>query len=379
MYSCWKSFKDLPPPHGLIVDVTSRCNLSCRLCFKLNYSEEDLATLITKIRKARKEINFSTVFLFGGEPTVRRDLFRIIKELKKLGLRVALFTNGIKLNDIEYVRMLKKLHLDHVTLSFDSLYDNVYKKIRGKPLLKAKLRALKNLNRVKIPVSIFSVLTHVNPADDIHKILLLRLKFPVIRTIYISTLSREGKIPKDITPLSSSERIKRLCSIFRMGRHEVYFCDRLEKTITQYLWKITKRPLPYSSPFCDLVFYFYVGANRLVPFSRIIRKEKIKEVENICKSNRKCWLHLIKIGVEILKRARFKSIFLRVSLPIVVMIFSNFVGFNSGMTSRLLRVIVTTFQDRQNVDIRTFTTCNLYALCKDGRIRPFCEREIWKL
>jgi len=345
----------------------------------LNYSEEDLTTLITRIRKARKKLNFSTVFLFGGEPTLRRDLFRIIKEIKNLGLRVTLFTNGIKLNDIEYVRMLKKLHLDHVTLSFDSFSDNVYKKIRSRPLLKTKLKTLKNLSRTKIPVSIFSVITHVNPPDDIRKILLLRFKFPVIRTIYLSTLTREGIIPKNITPLSSSERIKRLCSIFRLERHELYFCDTLEKTITQYLWKITKRPLPYSSPFCDLVFYFYVGPNKLIPFSRIFMKEKTREIENICKSNRECWSNLIKIGVEMWRGARFKSILLRVFFPIVVLIFSNFIGFNSSMTPRLLRVIVTTFQDRQNVDMRSFITCNLYALCKDGRVRPFCEREIWKL
>lgn len=50
-----------------------------------------------------------SIQLFGGEPTVRNDLFDIIRIARKLKLATRLTTNGIRLADEEYCKKQSNL------------------------------------------------------------------------------------------------------------------------------------------------------------------------------------------------------------------------------------------------------------------------------
>jgi uncharacterized radical SAM superfamily Fe-S cluster-containing enzyme len=366
-------------PHGLIIDITSKCNLSCSFCFRKNYPEENFSSLLMKIKRINQKMHFSTIFLFGGEPTLRKDLFSLIRELKKMKVEVSLFTNGIKLINHNYVKKLKTAGLDHVTLSFDSLDDSVYEKIRNAKLLRVKLYALKNLKKHKILTSLFVVVTNVNTFHDIVKIITLKLKFPNLHTIYLSTLTREGIFPKDIFPLSSSERINILTTYFRIKREEIYACTTFERLIIEFLYKFFKSDIKYSSPFCDLVCYFYVTKNHVIPLTKVINLESInKELEKAIQK-RSHFFKTLKIWCRVFNSFVFKSIFLRVCFSFFRILIMSRMGLKINIPPYFLRVIITRFQDRYNLDLRSFKTCNLYSLCANGEIKPFCERLIWNL
>ena len=88
------------PAHGAF-ELTSRCNLSCRMCYV-----RQAAGAMTKVAKelpasawldlARQAVDNGMVFLLltGGEVLLRRDFFELYEPLTRMGLVLALFTNG---------------------------------------------------------------------------------------------------------------------------------------------------------------------------------------------------------------------------------------------------------------------------------------------
>lgn len=88
------------PAHGAF-ELTGRCNLSCRMCY-VRKSAGDMAEAARELpasgwlELARQAVDHGMVFLLltGGEVFLRRDFFEIYEPLTRMGLSLALFTNG---------------------------------------------------------------------------------------------------------------------------------------------------------------------------------------------------------------------------------------------------------------------------------------------
>ena len=65
------------------------------------------------------------VNLFGGEPTVRDDMFEIIEIGRKHGVDTQITTNGLRLADEEYCRKLCEAGVG-LRLSFDGRTRDIY-------------------------------------------------------------------------------------------------------------------------------------------------------------------------------------------------------------------------------------------------------------
>ncbi|MCL4729860.1 MAG: GTP 3',8-cyclase MoaA [Planctomycetes bacterium] len=125
----------------LRISVTDRCNLRCGYCMPadifgpgyrflprselLNYDE------ITRLARVFAGIGVRKVRLTGGEPLLRRDLWRLVEKLRAVpGIEdIALTTNGLLLPD--QARALKRAGLNRVTISLDSLDDVVFGRMNG--------------------------------------------------------------------------------------------------------------------------------------------------------------------------------------------------------------------------------------------------------
>jgi radical SAM protein with 4Fe4S-binding SPASM domain len=88
------------PAHGAF-ELTSRCNLTCRMCYVRQAAGD--RTKVAKelpaaawLELARQAADNGMVFLLltGGEVFVRRDFFEIYEPLTRMGIVLALFTNG---------------------------------------------------------------------------------------------------------------------------------------------------------------------------------------------------------------------------------------------------------------------------------------------
>lgn len=78
--------------------VTYACNKNCPYCIEPNvhsgkYMSEEKFVAGMKIAK---ELDFRTLYLHGGEPTVHKNVVRFAELAKEEGFQVNMFTNGIR-------------------------------------------------------------------------------------------------------------------------------------------------------------------------------------------------------------------------------------------------------------------------------------------
>ena len=87
------------------------------------------------------------VNLFGGEPTVRNDMFEIIEIGRKHGVDTQITTNGVRLADKEYCRKLCEAQVG-LRLSFDGRHREIYQRLRNDGrVFDQKMKALENLKK----------------------------------------------------------------------------------------------------------------------------------------------------------------------------------------------------------------------------------------
>jgi GTP 3',8-cyclase len=127
--------------HDLRISVTDKCNFRCTYCmpkdvFGPGYKflpQDALLTFeeITRFARISAELGVEKLRLTGGEPTLRRDLPKLIEMLAQLctpsgnPLDLTLTTNGSTL--VRQARALKDAGLNRITVSLDSLDDATFK------------------------------------------------------------------------------------------------------------------------------------------------------------------------------------------------------------------------------------------------------------
>jgi len=112
--------------HYLRVSLTDACNLRCVYCMPEEITFRPPASLlqddevVTLVRVAAS-LGVDKIRLTGGEPTVRRGVVDLVREIRAVpGIgRVAMTTNGLRL--VELARPLAEAGLDQVNISIDSL------------------------------------------------------------------------------------------------------------------------------------------------------------------------------------------------------------------------------------------------------------------
>ena len=134
----------------LRVSLTDRCNFRCFYC--LPHGEPPIAPKeqmlsyeeIEYVCEIFVDLGIEKIRLTGGEPMLRRDIETIIRKLgclKNSGLvDLALTTNGYFLP--ERAQSLKEAGLDRVTISLDSLKQDVFKRMTGVDVLERVLAGI---------------------------------------------------------------------------------------------------------------------------------------------------------------------------------------------------------------------------------------------
>jgi cyclic pyranopterin phosphate synthase len=125
------------PLHDLRISVTDRCNFRCVYCmpkevFGRGYRFLDRKELLTfeeieRVTRVFVGLGVRKLRLTGGEPLLRRDLEHLVAQLAAIddGLDVTMTTNGALL--AAKARALADAGLDRVTVSLDSLDDDVFR------------------------------------------------------------------------------------------------------------------------------------------------------------------------------------------------------------------------------------------------------------
>ena len=137
------------------LSITDVCNFKCGYClpngYQVDKSDNRKFLHLEEIKRLAKvflKLGVSKIRLTGGEPTVRKDFFEIIKILKNdAGIkRVVITTNGYHLN--EKAKMLVDSGINGINISIDSLVRNIFKNVTGHDRLPEILQGIKILQQL---------------------------------------------------------------------------------------------------------------------------------------------------------------------------------------------------------------------------------------
>lgn len=146
------------------IEITNQCNLRCRYCYTSstnNVGEELRFGELKKILRDFKTFGVKIAVISGGEPTLRKDLNKILEYgAKDMGLKMVLVTNGTMLK-AETIEVLS-LYKIPVQLSLDSVDSDVYKKARGADLLSRVTDNIDLLLKNNIEVALAGTLTQIS-------------------------------------------------------------------------------------------------------------------------------------------------------------------------------------------------------------------------
>lgn len=179
-----------PPKFKIVADwiITALCPLRCEHCIVLE--------LVTnaKARKAEelntKECKELVDFLYehgtrvlsitGGEPLTRSDLFEIIDYARAKGMKVFLYTTGLRFIDLstgklrtEYVQQVLG-RVDYLGISLDTFHDDTYQQLKATEYCEKLVRALFSYAAPTFPdlqIQLFTVLGRRNGIASVEEVI----------------------------------------------------------------------------------------------------------------------------------------------------------------------------------------------------------------
>ena len=118
-----KTFSVVPSlPSWVQVETTNRCNFNCEMCPRalMDLPEEDMDMETFRFVLDRLHLRRgSLITLFGlGEPLMHGELFSMVDDVRKRGLKAGFTTNGVLLNDDIQGRILQS-GLEYLRISID--------------------------------------------------------------------------------------------------------------------------------------------------------------------------------------------------------------------------------------------------------------------
>jgi radical SAM protein with 4Fe4S-binding SPASM domain len=298
------SFLNSPESFG--IDITQKCNLACPQCYKNSggrdeneLTKKEIFSLINQASDA----GIFNLFISGGEPTCREDLFEIIDYAYKKNIRCILTTNGVYGKDIlDKIIASRPLY---VQISLDGPKD-VHDKIRGEGNFERSINSIRYLSSKGIKVNITNHLCGPNKdfVEDLVKVasdLKVSVKFSLMRPIGRNKLDvvdvlkgkEVYKVVKNIIFLKKKYPLTRISSDFDktlldepvqcFSGIEFVNCMAGEKTITiDSIGRVF--PCSFLTPFMEL----YSGNLREKKLMGIWRQSKVLKEFRARKVSKEC-------------------------------------------------------------------------------------------
>jgi uncharacterized radical SAM superfamily Fe-S cluster-containing enzyme len=377
-----------------VIDVTKRCDLRCAVCFS-TFPEHEVEyepskdTIVKMLEFLSKRSPKPPAILFsGGEPLEREDMPEIIAAAHKLRFMTILATNGIRLAESpELAVKLKKNGLNIVYLQFDSFHDEFYQKIRGRKLLKTKMKAIENCRKYDIEIILVNTLMHgFNDAEVGDIIRFAAENSHIIRGVIFQPIAFTGRATDN--PFSEAWRNWRFAEeVEKQSRGEIRTTDLFPLSVMtspiMVMSKFMKRPWPLfsCSPQCGVVNWMYVSKtgtvipiNHFVNFERFFRviQKTAKSVES--KGRFSLLSALFSASVQSLNWplvAKEIGIFTLLKTILKMHISPSYQSL-ANLRRRIFLLGCMAFMDPHTFDVNRVRRCVVHYVTPDLKIIPFC-------
>jgi len=256
------------PCHLPVFSITNSCNLNCPICFTYNRPDRVYHMSVEEMRRTVDWVVESSgpvdlINVTGGEPTLHPQLLDILKccRRKEIG-RITMNSNGLRLaEDLDLCRRLAELEVC-VILSFNTFDAKVSRAIHGRDVVAAKLKAVENLTRAGVRMTMLNVMIRGLNEDAVTGILDLMRSNDLILSLTVQTMTYTGQgggkwQPRGHLPVDEATRI---------------VCERSSGQLTpdDFL------PHPSAHPLCYSVCYLMKSGPDFLPFRRFAARERIE-------------------------------------------------------------------------------------------------------
>ncbi len=235
------------------LDVTERCNLSCRHCYREKKVSDDepgaqelsrILSLCKAFRTRKGEKGSHILTLGGGEPLLRDDLEMIISSAVESGFALRIVTNGT-LIDRERARSLKRAGLQFVQVSIDGSSRETHERIRGAGTWEQTLSGIEALKRSGIFVVLNYILIPEMNTDEAPEVLQL-VKSAGVAGVKFARLLLQGQARQSFQQSSHDylDTFRRIVKSSEACKYRgfLFFFDPLASMLQE---EITKRGLRF--------------------------------------------------------------------------------------------------------------------------------------
>jgi len=370
-----------------IIDVTNRCNLRCPVCFATagttgyvyEPTKDEIGEMLRNLRR-NDPVPAPALQFSGGEPTIREDLFDLIRMAKEAGFEhVEVNTNGLRLAEsVDYCRGLKEADVDTLYLQFDGLTSDVYKFTRGLDLVDVKMRAIENCREAGLE-SIVLVVTLVKGVNDHQLGDIIRFavhNFDIVRCVNIQPVSICGRVPE-----GEREKMRITIPDFMRAVEEQtngkikvddFYPVPTVVPISRAVGALKgRRYVEFTAhPHCGMATYVFVEDGEMVPITRYGNVEKfVRTMEEVYEEASEG--HGTRAKMQLmggLRHVKF-GLLRRYLLPVLRTGSYDALG---DLHRKMLLISAMHFMDPYNFDLDRVNQCCIHYAVPDGRIIPFC-------
>jgi 7,8-dihydro-6-hydroxymethylpterin dimethyltransferase len=229
----------------------------------------------------QKPIGSKSVQLTGGEPTLRDDLFDIIKIAKEVGFsHVQIHTNGIKLAEsIEYCRRLKEAEINSIYLRFNGTTNLTNR------LIKIHKKTIENLRKVDLNIILNPILIRNENVQESGKIVRFALdNIDIIRGVHFQPLiinnntslsTKQNQRKQYVDLIQMLDIIEK--EFFGIISREDFFPTSVIYPISQLIEMLIHEPqIEFTShPSCGGSTFIILNEGKPLPITRFINVETL--------------------------------------------------------------------------------------------------------
>jgi radical SAM protein with 4Fe4S-binding SPASM domain len=153
---------ELIPLRYAALYLTRACNLACKFCFfsaGKAYKDEMTTGDYYRLLDDLSAMGVGSVYLMGGEPLMRRDVFALASRARSLGMKACLVTNGTLLTEARADKVLE--NFTFVQVSVDGLQEE-HDRFRGPGTFERTVRGIETILRRGGDVRVASVISSHN-------------------------------------------------------------------------------------------------------------------------------------------------------------------------------------------------------------------------
>ncbi|NOQ43114.1 MAG: radical SAM protein [Dehalococcoidia bacterium] len=346
-----------------LIEITTRCNLACPICFANAGPGYDLSVAQVEAmldRFIETEGQPEVLQISGGEPTIHPQLLDILAAAKARDIRhLVLNTNGLRLaQDPDFVRELS-LYRPFIYLQFDGVSAQTYENLRGQDLRNIKRQALDHLAEAGLYAALVATIVQGVNENEIGEILRCGLEHPSVLGVCYQPVTYAGRCLNHHDPLH------------RVTLPQVL--HDLEKQ-TEGLFMVKDfRPVPCPHPTCSASTYAYVDDKQVMPLTRLldvddyldfVTNRALVDASAVIKPVLEAlWSMAAVMGSEkTTNNLTCVACNLNLNLPSSI----------DSLVEHFFSVHVHGFMDAHNLDLKRLMKCCIHQLLPDGRAVPFC-------